>query len=227
VASLRAAFEGPYSLTPPSPGVYQDWTSPTNYGGWLAFGAQRAVNTSNAPTRLILEVPAHSFFANSLTFATYAIADGVVSFDCTTTSTAPGYFSWLRQSPGTNRPAWVDLNGGPAGEPRHFDFEVRNGDLFGFQLLSGSDAIGPGDPEAHALTVENFVGPIPLPRLTMPSATALQWEGVSNVTYSVQSKTNLAGTNWIVLGTAHSATTNFTFTNLGAAPQQFFRLAYP
>jgi hypothetical protein len=51
---------------------------------------------------------------------------------------------------------------------------------------------------------------------------------VSNLAYSVQTKTNLAATNWLPLGTAISATTNLSFTNSSAGtPQQFYRVTYP
>src|SRR2546426_2848125 len=83
---VGAAFEGLYSLTPPAPGVYSGAQAATNYGRWSARAFQATVNTSNAPARLVLEVPAHSFVANALRFQAVAALSGMVSFDCTTVS---------------------------------------------------------------------------------------------------------------------------------------------
>ena len=225
-ASLKADFDGPYSLTPPSPGVYSDWQSPTNFGRWTAWGLLSMVNTSNAPNRLVLEVPAHSFVANGLDFLTHAAANGTVSFDCTTVSTHPGALVWVRQPVGAN-PTYVSLDTGPAGVPQHFDFPVQTGEIVGFALSSGSDVILPGDPWTHTLTVENFVGPV-RPLLTMQSPTLLSWQGVSNMTYTVQANTNLFSTNWVTVGTVISTGTDYCFTNADTSEaQRFYRVICP
>jgi endonuclease/exonuclease/phosphatase family metal-dependent hydrolase len=76
-------------------------------------------------------------------------------------------------------------------------------------------------------TVTN-VAVVPSPVLIMQSNNVIRWLGVSNLAYSVQTKTNLAATNWLPLGTAISATTNLSFTNSSAGtPQQFYRVTYP
>ena len=224
--SAIAAFEEPYSLTPPSPGVYSGSQVSTNYGHWFVWRLQATVNTSNAPARLVLEVPAHSLIANGLEFQTRAAANGTVSFDCTTVSSYPGDIKWMRQPAGAN-PTFVPLDSGPVGVPSHFDFPVQAGDSFGFILDSGSDAINPGDLWMHTLTVENFIAPVP-PILTMQSPTILRWQGVSNLVYTIQTTTNLAGTNWITIGTASSPTTDISFTNQDdGALQRFFRVICP
>jgi len=222
--SAIVAFEGPYSLTPALPGIYQVGGSYGNW--WTAFLILGTVNTSNAPARLVLEVPAHSLIANGLEFQTRAAANGTVSFDCTTVSSGPGAIKWMRQPTGAN-PTFVPLDSGPVGVPSHFDFPVQAGDSFGFILDSGSDAINPGDPWMHTLTVENFIAPVP-PILTMQSPTILRWQGVSNLVYTIQTTTNLAGTNWITIGTASSPITEISFTNQdGGALQRFFRAICP
>ena len=69
---------------------------------------------------------------------------------------------------------------------------------------------------------------VPPPVLTLKSTNIIRWSGVSNLTYTVQSKTNLISTNWLTLGTVTSTTTNLSFTNLSiGAPQQFYRVTYP
>ena len=223
---LKADFEGPYGLTPPAPGVYSGPPLGTNFGQWSVWGFQATVNTSNAPVRLVLEVPAHSFYANGLQFYTQAAASRRVSFDYTTVSTYPGAIKWFRQPAGAP-PSYVDLDSGPVGQPQHFDFKVDAGDLFGFSLSSGGCVVMPDDPWSHTLTVENFSASV-LPILTLQSPTVLRWQGLSNVVYTIQSTTNPSGANWTTIGTATSTGTNFSFTNSTVGPaQQFYRVTYP
>ncbi len=68
---------------------------------------------------------------------------------------------------------------------------------------------------------------IPTPFLTTLSAGLIQWQGLSNLPYTVQGKTNLEETNWLTLGTASSAGASVSFTNQAEAPQQFYRVVYP
>ncbi len=76
-------------------------------------------------------------------------------------------------------------------------------------------------------TITNFVAVSP-PQLVIDSASVIHWQGVSNVAYTVQAKTNIAATNWLTLGTATSTTTSFSFTNSSAdAPQRFYRVTFP
>ncbi|HTL72657.1 MAG TPA: endonuclease/exonuclease/phosphatase family protein [bacterium] len=79
----------------------------------------------------------------------------------------------------------------------------------------------------YAISVSNPVVVTP-PYLYMSTASILRWAGVSNATYSVQTKTNLAATNWLTLATASSTTTNFSYTNASAGTgQRFYRVSYP
>lgn len=56
----------------------------------------------------------------------------------------------------------------------------------------------------------------------------LQGNGTTGVVYNVQGNTNLAGTNWVTLGTAPAdATGALKFTNTSAFSQRFFRLQAP
>jgi endonuclease/exonuclease/phosphatase family metal-dependent hydrolase len=76
----------------------------------------------------------------------------------------------------------------------------------------------------------NVTNPVVVPRpvLTWVSTNIFRWSGVSNLTYSVQTKTNLTVTNWLTLGTASSATTNFSYTNsTSGSIQRFYRVTYP
>jgi hypothetical protein len=76
-------------------------------------------------------------------------------------------------------------------------------------------------------TVTNGIT-VPAPYLVMASTDVIRWQGVSNVTYSVQALTNLATTNWLTVGTATSTTTNFSYTNASPGDvQRYFRVTYP
>jgi endonuclease/exonuclease/phosphatase family metal-dependent hydrolase len=69
---------------------------------------------------------------------------------------------------------------------------------------------------------------VPPPVLGSPAPGILQWSGLSNLTYTVQSQTNLADTNWATLGTVASPDTTLYFTNQPATdPQRFYRVIYP
>ena len=73
-------------------------------------------------------------------------------------------------------------------------------------------------------TVTNFVT-VPPPILVFDSANVILWQGLSNVTYSVQASTNLP--NFSTIGTASSTTEILSFTNQNSGEQRFFRVVYP
>lgn len=69
---------------------------------------------------------------------------------------------------------------------------------------------------------------IPAPVLTMPVAGVMQWEGLSNLTYTVQTSTNLATTNWTTIGAAASPDGVLSFTNIPAnEAERYYRVVYP
>lgn len=69
---------------------------------------------------------------------------------------------------------------------------------------------------------------IPAPTLSSPAAGVLQWNGLSNLTYHVETSTNLAATTWTSLGTAVSPSTLLVFTNFPTTDsQRFYRVTYP
>lgn len=69
---------------------------------------------------------------------------------------------------------------------------------------------------------------IPQPALTTPAAGVLQWAGLSNLNYTVQTSTNLAQTNWTTLGTAMSPDGTIFFTNAPATnSERYYRVVYP
>jgi hypothetical protein len=65
------------------------------------------------------------------------------------------------------------------------------------------------------------------PILVMQSPQVIQWQGLSNLAYTVQARTNLNQTNWSTTGSASSPTANVAFTNQADAAQRFYRVVYP
>ena len=77
-------------------------------------------------------------------------------------------------------------------------------------------------------TVTNYLT-VPTPVLVLASNRVIKWTGLSNLVYTVQSRTNLAvGTNWSAVGTRSSGTTNFSFPLTNSAERErFYRVTYP
>lgn len=98
--------------------------------------------------------------------------------------------------------------------------------------------VQPADADIYSVVITNSAGLVissnallslivPSPAIAISSPGLLQWQGLSNFTYSVQGKTNLDDTNWNFLGTASAPDGVLTFTNQTDAPQQFYRVVYP
>jgi hypothetical protein len=76
-------------------------------------------------------------------------------------------------------------------------------------------------------TVTNVVT-VPPPQLVMDSPRVIHWQGLSNLAYTIQSKTNLSQTTWPTIGTASSPSTTIYFTNAPSGEhQQFYRVVFP
>ena len=74
----------------------------------------------------------------------------------------------------------------------------------------------------------NLALQIPAPALTMVSRSLIRWEGLSNLTYTVQSRTNVTQTNWPAIGTASSPSRTIWFTNPASTNSlRLFRVTYP
>lgn len=97
----------------------------------------------------------------------------------------------------------------------------------------------PADQGSYFVIVSNAAGSVtsapatlqlivPRPMLTLPAPGLLEWAGLSNLSYTVQSRTNLELGDWQILGRTSSPTGHLTFPipETGTA-QQFFRVLYP
>ena len=170
ITSVKAGFSGPYALTPVGSGVYGAWTATLG-------SSDGVIDVSGAPDQLQLGVPTGSIVANVLDFETAAAADGTVSFAALMVGVGNDVF-WFSQGGGEN-PIYVPLDQALPGpmpgpvSPLPFSFPVQAGDRFGFELVSGSDAIPPGAPLMITLTVQNFSGPVPEPGALALSASTL------------------------------------------------------
>ena len=73
--------------------------------------------------------------------------------------------------------------------------------------------------------VTNLVA-VPRPHLQIVAANILKWDGLSNLSYTVEGASFL--TNWQILGTIFSSTTNFSFTNTAPpAGSGYYRVLFP
>ena len=84
-------------------------------------------------------------------------------------------------------------------------------------------------PEYSVVRLEWTVFDVPPPSLTLTAANAtdiVNWGGLTNVLYSVQSANGLAS-SWPTLGRITGSRTNYSFTNWSTGPQQFYRLRVP
>jgi hypothetical protein len=83
-------------------------------------------------------------------------------------------------------------------------------------------------PQYSVVRLEWTVFNVPAPTLNgieTDSAFILQWAGLSNVLYSVQTSANL--TTWATLGKVTNAGTNFSFTDYNTETARFYRLLVP
>ena len=76
------------------------------------------------------------------------------------------------------------------------------------------------------VTVETLPAPVLSPVVTSPGQLALSWNAFSNVSYQIQSTTNLTGGGWTDVGNPILATNNFVsvFLPMDGAPGKFYRV---
>jgi len=161
--SSMAEFSGPYALTPVTNNSYGMWTAKA------AGGA--AADVSDAPNTLVLAVPTGTWMATGISLQTRAVANGFVSFDASWVNVSSGgEISWFSSRSGT----YVFPSGR---DSHHFIFSVGTGDIFGFKVLSGSDALPPNAPPSISLTVSDFIAPVPEPGIVslLSAAVAVGW----------------------------------------------------
>jgi hypothetical protein len=124
--------------------------------------------------------------------------------------------------------------------PLHYQWRFSGTNLGGATVSSYTRAnVQPAHRGSYSVVVSNAAGSVtsvnaalqlivPSPLLAMPAPGRLQWLGLSNLGYTVQSRTNLVIGNWQVLGSTSSpdGVLIFTLPNLGVS-QQFYRVACP
>lgn len=124
--------------------------------------------------------------------------------------------------------------------PFSYQWRFNSGDIIGATTASYTRSnIQPAHVGNYSVVVSNAAGfatssnatlmlVVPPPDITMPVPGVLQWTGLSNLTYTVLTSTNLADANWAVLGVVSSPVTTIYFTNAPATnTQQFYRITYP
>ena len=114
-----------------------------------------------------------------------------------------------------------------------------NGLVFDSRVFTPISSVAPilagdsGDANMqHMAVVKDFkinytiTNSVTIPQLGFTSTNILRWQGTSNLTYSIQTSSNLA--TWNTLGTATSTGTNYGYTNQTIkGPQLFYRVTYP
>ena len=98
--------------------------------------------------------------------------------------------------------------------------------------------IQPADVGLYSVLVSNFAGSaassnaaltllVPAPTLVIDSPQVIVWQGLSNLLYTVEARTNFEAGGWTSIGTASSPGHTISFTNQAEASQGFYRVRYP
>lgn len=124
--------------------------------------------------------------------------------------------------------------------PLRYQWQFNSNNIVGATTNSYTRTnVQPADVGAYSVVVTNAAGRvtssnallslhIAAPTLTLAAPGRLEWQGLSNLTYTVQARTSLETGSWQAIGTATSPTANIVFTNQDvAAPQRFFRVVHP
>lgn len=165
VTPAHADFDGPYSLTPPDPGIHL-LPEEAPVGNWMFApleGGDGYIDTSDAPSRLM--VGTLGPLSNGGYLYTTAAASGLVEFDFSIEGNGDGEIGFF-SDPTTPSPLFdpVDLITDLVSIPTHISLTVEEGDYFGFYLVSRGDI---DNVAARSLTVENLVAPVPEPSTVM------------------------------------------------------------
>jgi endonuclease/exonuclease/phosphatase family metal-dependent hydrolase len=124
-------------------------------------------------------------------------------------------------------------------QPLSYQWRFNSADLLGetASVYTRSN-VQPSDMGSYSVVVANFAGStyssnavlsliVPAPLLTIPAPGIILWQGLSNLPYTVQAKTNIDEASWLSIGTAASPTTDVSFTNPPVSTQRFYRVIYP
>jgi endonuclease/exonuclease/phosphatase family metal-dependent hydrolase len=190
-------------LSDVSPVAYDD----SHVTGMQHMGVMRTFNVTYYVTNYVTNPPSITLHPQSQTVA----QGNNVTFTVTADGTLPLAYQWRFNSadlPGATTSVYTRDNVQPA-------------HMGSYSVVVTNSAGGTNSLNAELTLI------VPPPFLATPSAGVIQWPGLSNLTYTVQVKTNLDETNWITLGTASSAGATVSFTNQAEAPQRFYRVVYP
>jgi len=146
------------ALTPPAKAVQlqQDFAGPYAPANWTLTtnGGDGSVNTAGAPSSITLngsDSGSNNFINTDYTIS--AAASGPVSFNWNySTEDSPGFdgFGYLLNGAFTQLADFDSLGSS--------QFNVANGDIFGFRVFSTDDIFGRG-----TATISNFSAPVPGP----------------------------------------------------------------
>ncbi len=230
----------------------QAFINPTTFGGITNnLAAFPAVNDKpNFAVRLVAEFESTAINSGSAAYAgagTSYGTGGTIRFDMVTIYAAPivtGTAPVITNHPVSQAAAQGDnitFSVGAEGTlPLSYQWQFNLADLPGATAASFTRSnVQPAHAGSYSVIVSNTAGfttssnvtlslIVPQPALTTPAAGVLQWQGLSNLTYTIQSSTNLTPPDWTALGTATSTDGTLWFTNAPATnAQRYYRVVYP
>jgi endonuclease/exonuclease/phosphatase family metal-dependent hydrolase len=181
---------------------------PADAGGYCVVVTNSAGNLTSSTAALTVLVPPAIITQPSA----QAVCQGAnASFTVTATGTEELIYQWRFNS--------ADLPGATSSVyTRH---NVQPAHMGSYSVIVTNSAGYTASSTAELTLV------VPPPFLTTPSPGLILWQGLSNLSYTVQAKASLDETNWVTLGTASSPGESISFTNQADAPRRFYRVTYP
>jgi endonuclease/exonuclease/phosphatase family metal-dependent hydrolase len=181
---------------------------PADAGSYCVVVTNSAGSVTSSTTTLTVIVPP--------TIVTQPLAQAVsqgadATFTVGADGTPPLAYQWrfgLTDIAGATASAYTRANAQPA-------------DMGSYSVFVTNSAGGANSAKAELTLI------VPPPFLSTPAAGVIQWQGLSNLAYTVQARTNIEETNWFILGTASAPGASVSFTNQADAPQRFYRVVYP
>jgi endonuclease/exonuclease/phosphatase family metal-dependent hydrolase len=210
-------------------------TDPLSYQWWFGTNAIAGATNSTYTRNNSQQADAGSYFV-----IVTNIAGSTNSAIATLTVLVPPSISLQPQDQAVNQGADATFSVAATGsEPLSYQWQRNSTSIPGATENSYTrPSVQLADTGNYSVLVTNSAGFVlssnallnlfvPTPTLVMSAPGLIEWQGLSNFSYTVQGKTNIDDTNWTTLGTASSPTVDISFTNQPDAAQQFYRVTVP
>jgi endonuclease/exonuclease/phosphatase family metal-dependent hydrolase len=206
-------------------------------------------NNPNFAFRIVTEFQSTATGSGSAAYVgatgTYATT-GTLRFDMVTVSggtiapAIPPAITTQPQSQAANQGASASFSVvATSASPMTYQWRFNSGDLSGATASAYTRSNAqPADMGLYSVVLTNAAGTttssnatlslvVPSPTLVMQSPQVIRWQGLSNLAYTIQARTNIDQSNWVNTGTASSPSANVSFTNQADAARRFYRVVYP